>query len=137
MLWLTPATAGLGNPDRARATAGPVHVTVTGSEVACGEAPVLVPTTAVYVWDSATLLVTVAVHVFPDLQGTLTELSPARITRYKGVSPTSPLVSAVRVTEVPAGTFVALASSVTDQGTICTLMPVTSDELTGTGMAEP
>jgi hypothetical protein len=81
MLWLTPATAGLGNPDRARATAGPVHVTVTAVEAARGEAPLLVPTTAVYVWDAAVLLVTVALHVVPLEQDALTELSLARITR--------------------------------------------------------
>src|ERR1035437_1564179 len=95
--------------------------------------------TAWYVADAGMLLVTGAAHVVPVPQDADPTTAPplVRITMKYGVGPTFWLTVAVRVTEVPAITVVALAPSVTVQGSnIWALMPVTSDVPTATSVAQ-
>jgi hypothetical protein len=95
-------------------SAAEVQVTVTGEEMAWGEAPVLVPMTAVYVTDVAVLLVTGTAHVVPFPQDHMTVLLPFRITMYHDVGVMFRLAVAVSVTAVPGVTIVAPAASVTE-----------------------
>jgi hypothetical protein len=96
-----------------------IQVTMMMLEVACIPLPSTCAMTALYETDVAVGLVTVQVHVVPVPQGVPTTVLPFRRTMWKAEDPTSWFAVAVRVTFVPTGTAVALATDrVTVQATL-------------------